>query len=90
MTRPPGSASKRSVRLGIHDDRQEAVLQRIGSEDVGDRGRDHRAEAVIEQSPRRVFARRAAGEIVAGDEDAVLGGIERVERCLGIGSPSES
>jgi hypothetical protein len=33
------------------------------------RGGDHAADAEIEQRPRRVLARGAAAEIVAGDED---------------------
>ncbi len=50
-------------------DRQNAVLEAIVVENVGEVGRDHAADAEIEQRPGRVLARGAAAEIVAGDED---------------------
>src|SRR5689334_5212215 len=37
---------------------QQAVLEAIGEEDVGERRRDHAAEAVVAQRPGRVLARR--------------------------------
>jgi hypothetical protein len=51
------------------DDRQNAVLEAVVVEDVGEAGGDHAADAEIEQRPGRVLARGAAAEIVAGDED---------------------
>ena len=38
-------------------------------EDVGEVGRDDAADAEIQQRPGRVLARRAAAEILEGDED---------------------
>src|ERR1700722_8903383 len=49
-------------------DRQNAVLETVVVEDVAERGRDHAADAEIEQRPWRVFAAGAAAEIVAGDQ----------------------
>ncbi|CDX62803.1 hypothetical protein MPL3365_80005 [Mesorhizobium plurifarium] len=53
-------------------DRQDAVLEAVVVEDVGERGRDHAADAEVEQRPGRVLAARAAAEIVAGDQDLRL------------------
>src|SRR5512132_2310192 len=50
-------------------DGEQAVLERVLSEDVGERARDDRAEAEVGQRPGGVLARRAAAEIRAGDED---------------------
>src|SRR6185503_5745043 len=50
-------------------DRQEAVLQRVVLEDLAERGRDHGAEAVIAQRPRRVLARGADAEVPAREQD---------------------
>src|SRR6185369_5988399 len=49
--------------------REQAVLQRVAAEDVGDLARQHGAEPEISQRPRRVFARGAAAEVAASDED---------------------
>ena len=67
----PRSASSMSFFRSSrrHGDRQDAVLEAVVVEDVGERGRDHAADAEIEQRPGRMLARRAAAEIVAGDED---------------------
>src|SRR5205823_12844832 len=51
------------------DDREEAILERVGEEDVGERGRDHAAKAVLHQRPRRMLARGAAAEVLARDQD---------------------
>ena len=50
-------------------DRQDAVLEAVVVEDVGEARRDHAADAEVEQRPGRVLARRAAAEVLAGDED---------------------
>src|SRR5665213_1038389 len=50
-------------------DRQNAVLETVVVENVAERGRDQAANAEIEQRPGRVFAARAAAEIIAGDQD---------------------
>ena len=56
------------VLLRDHD-RQDAVLEAVVVEDVGEAGGDDAANAEVEQRPRRVLARRAAAEIVAGHDD---------------------
>jgi hypothetical protein len=69
-----------------HDDGQDAVLEAVVVEDVGKAGRDHAADAVIQQRPGRMFARAAAAEIVAGDDDlaVAIGGLVQDEiRDLG-------
>src|SRR5262245_6051904 len=50
-------------------DRQEAVLERVVQEDLAERGRDDRAEAVVAQRPRRVLARGADAEVLAREQD---------------------
>src|ERR1700730_6927550 len=55
--------------LGLEDYRQEAVLQRVVAEDVGEGGRDHRLEAEVGKRPHRVLARAAASEVGPGDQD---------------------
>ena len=58
--------------LARQHDRQDAVLEAVVVEDVGEAGRDDAADAEIQQRPGRVLARRAAAEILAGDEDLGL------------------
>ena len=67
----PRSASSNSLsRSSWRDaDRQNAVLEAVVVEDIAERGRDHAADAEIQQRPRRVLAARAAAEIIAGDQD---------------------
>ena len=55
-----------------HRDRQDAVLEAVIVENVGEGRRDHAANAEIEQCPGRMLARRAAAEIIAGDQDLRL------------------
>ena len=62
--------------VAVDDDRQQAVLERVAPEDVGERGADHRAEAEAGERPRRVLARGAAAEVVARQQDL---------RALGVG-----
>ena len=50
-------------------DRQDAVLEAVVVEDVGEARRDHAADAEIQQRPGRMFARRAAAEILVRDQD---------------------
>ena len=58
LTSTPGMLDEPAAGGLIDDDRQQAVLQRIAAEDVGDLGADDRAEAVVEQAPTaRVRAR---------------------------------
>ena len=70
--------------LGRDDDRQDAVLEAVVVEDVGKAGRDDAADAEIEQRPRRVLARRAAAEIVAGDDDLGVAVGRLVEDEIGV------
>ena len=56
VTSAPGLAISQRARVLIHDDRQQAVLQRVVAEDIRDLGADHRPEAAIQQRPRRVLA----------------------------------
>src|SRR6202035_2220205 len=57
------------VEVFLRDaDRQNPVLEAIIVENVAERGRDHAADAEIEQRPWRVLAARAAAEIVAGNQ----------------------
>ncbi len=52
--------------------RQDAVLEAVVVEDVGEAGRDHAADAEVEQRPGGMLAARPAAEIVAGDQDLRL------------------
>ena len=56
------------LRITRDDDRQQRVLTASSAEDVGERGADHGAEAILRQRPRRVLARAAAAEVVAGQQ----------------------
>src|SRR5262245_18387035 len=53
-------------------DRQDAVLEAVVVEDVAELGRDHAADAEVEQRPGRVLAARAAAEILGVDQDPGL------------------
>src|ERR1700735_890411 len=66
----PGVCQRAAVLTGEHD-RHQPDLRAVGVEDVGEARRDDRLEAVILQAPRRVLARGAAAEVLAGDEDRV-------------------
>src|SRR5918999_1460126 len=58
------------IDLGLAEhDRQQAVLEAVDEEDVGERGRDQTMEAVVAQRPGRVLARGAAAEVLAPEED---------------------
>jgi len=63
----------------VDDHRQEAVLQGIAAEDVGDLRADDGAKAIIEERPGRMLARGAAAEVAARDEDAAIAGGGAVE-----------
>ncbi len=70
-----------------HRDGQEAVLEAVLVEDVGERGGDHAADAAVEERPRRMLARGATAEIVAGDEDRRADIGRLVQREGGVGRP---
>ena len=82
----PRSASSWSLArsCGRDPDRQDAVLEAIVVEDVGEVGRDHAADAEVEQRPGRVLTRRAAAEIVARDDDCRLAVGRLVEDEVGV------
>ena len=65
-------------------DRQNAVLEAVVIENVGEVGGDDTPDAEVEQRPGGVFARRAAAEIVARDDDrrVAVGGL--VEHEIGM------
>jgi hypothetical protein len=55
---------------GVRDHhRQESVLERIAAEDIGERCGDHGPEAVVDERPRGVLARRPASEVASRDEN---------------------
>ena len=58
---------------GRERDRREAAQDRVLPEDVAERRRQHRAEAVVLERPRRMLARRAAAEVAAGEQDRRAG-----------------
>src|SRR6266446_3005743 len=73
------------VDIGLRQhDRQNAVLEAVVVEDVGEGRRDNAAYAEIEQRPGRVLARRAAAEIRARDEDLRVSVCRLVEHEVGI------
>src|SRR5262245_6257614 len=67
--------------------RQEAVLEAVGEENVGEGRRDHAAEAVVHQRPRRVLARRAAAEVLAREQDVRALVLRPVEHELRVAAP---
>ena len=80
------SSSSFSQVFGADGDRQDAVLEAVVVENIGEAGRDHAAYAEIEQRPGRMLAAGAAAEIVAGDQDlrlAVGRLVEHEVRILG-------
>src|SRR6202012_3395337 len=70
--------------LLVDDDRQDAVLEAVGEEDVAKARADHGADAAFLQRPHRALARGAAAEVRSGDEDLRLAIGFAVEDELGI------
>ena len=66
--RPRPRPDERDDLLRQHDGEQPR-LDGVAAEDVAEPGRDHRAEAVVEQRPDRVLARGPGAEVPARDED---------------------
>ena len=81
-----GIRQQPGVRLLVDDDRQQAVLERVAAEDVGDLGADHGVEAEVQQRPGRVLARGAAAEVAAGDEDRAARGLGLFSTKSGFGA----
>ena len=69
-------------------DWQDAVLEAIVIEDIGEVGRDNAADTEVEQRPGRMLPRRAAAEIVASDNDRRLAVGRLVEDEVGFSDPS--
>src|ERR1700722_5150948 len=46
-------------------DEQDAILARVGMENIRERRRDHTAETVVRESPGRVFPRGSAAKVLA-------------------------
>src|SRR5438445_1971966 len=67
------------IRSGSKGDWEQAVLERVVPEDIGEAGADDGAEAEVEQCPWRVLARRAAAKVVAGDEDRCINRDRRIK-----------
>src|SRR5688572_5792048 len=61
---------EQAIDLGLGENHgQEAIFERVGEEDIGERRRDHAAKAVVHQRPGRVLARGAAAEVPARKQD---------------------
>src|SRR6478672_4053079 len=73
--------------VGRQHDRQQAVLETVVVENVGEARRDDRAEAVFLQRPWRVFPRGAAAEVLAGQQHAGALVARRVEDELRVERP---
>src|SRR5579864_554611 len=65
-----GSARDLRNLLLVQDNRQYSVLHAVVRENIGERGRNDGAEAMICQRPDGMFARRSATKIFPGNEDA--------------------
>ena len=81
-----GVVHQRLDRLGRQHDRQDAVLEAVAVEDIGEAGRDDSADAIVQQRPGRVLARAAAAEVLTRDDDlglAVGGLVQDEVRVLG-------
>mgnify|MGYP000750722315 CR=1 FL=1 len=61
------------------DDGQDAVLEAVVVEDVGERRGDDCPKSSILECPRCVFSRRSGTEVGAGDEDHRLGVLPAIE-----------
>ena len=64
-----GQLPQRVHGLLRQNDREQAVLERVAAEDVGEAGGDDGLEAVVLQRPHGVLARGAGAEVGAGDQD---------------------
>src|SRR2546430_9577667 len=73
------AAEQLGALLGQEAHGHEPVLTAVREEDVREGRREDRAEAVLAEGPDRVFARRAAAEVLPGEEDARAPGAGVVE-----------
>ena len=77
------------MSIPIYRDWQQSVLESIVLENIGERGSDHRAKTVCQQSPGGVFARGSAAEIFPNDQDlrSISLGFIQSEIRLGLSIP---
>src|SRR5207253_10111824 len=68
----------------FQNDGQQTILQTIIRKDIGKRGSDNGAEAVVRQRPRCVLARRATAEVFAGHQNrrSLVSGLVQGKRTL--------
>ena len=64
-----GTAKEVVDILLLESDREHAVLEAVGVEDVGEGGGDDDAEAVVGQRPGGMLTARTAAEVAAGQQD---------------------
>ena len=55
--------------IGGQHDGQDAILEAVVEEDIGEGGRDDGAKTIVFQRPRRMFARRTATEVLPCQQD---------------------
>ena len=65
---PGALAHQRAHQLVAQRDGKDAVVGAVAEEDIGEARRDDAADTEIEQRPGRVFAARAAAEVLVGDQ----------------------
>src|SRR5262249_36017485 len=85
----PGARLRHDRRVNINGDydRQQSILERVLFEDVGERRAHHRSEPELQQSPRRMLARAAAAEVVAGHQHLSVFGFGPVQREIRLRLP---
>ena len=57
------------VHIGRHRDRKQGILERVIFENIRKRSADYSPETELRQCPRSVFARTAAAEVIAGQQN---------------------
>src|SRR5688572_9075948 len=72
-----------AMRVLADDDRQQAVLETVAPEDVGDLGTDHRAESPVVKRPRGVLTRGTAAEVATGHQDPAALRLRLIEHEVG-------
>ncbi len=74
------------VQRGVVDDhRHQAILERVGTEDVGELTADDGADAKVQQRPGRMFARGAAAEVAPTHQHRAAAGFGTIEHEIRIG-----
>ena len=84
-----GPAAEQRIHHGVGQrDRQQSILTAVAVENVGKRRGDDRAETVIGQRPRCMFAGRAASEVGSGEKNGRAACLGPIELELGVSRPS--